>query len=127
MTRTLIDAHGSDHGLKVELWDRTLIVTQWAYDCEPDEHGHYNPRLVSVSRGLGLALTEYADTQPDPHGSQRDRIIRAATHMLCLCGSDDIEWLSEDATPAQHFLEDLDAARQRGDFDPDKTQPLDAR
>lgn len=125
-TMTLIDAHGSDHGLKVELWDRTLIVTEWCEACEPNEAGGYDKWLHRGSFELGAALREYAanDGRWDP--SMTSRVTGAATYMLATWGGA-TEWLDDDATPADHFCEDLDAASERGEFDPDDTQPLDSK
>lgn len=124
--KTLIDAHGSDHGLKVELYGGVLTVTKWSELCEPDENGSCQPRLETGQFDLGLALREYAahDGRKDP--SMTSRVTGAATYMLAAWGGV-ADWLDDDATPADHFCEDLDAARERGEFDPEATQPLDVR
>jgi hypothetical protein len=100
----LIDAHGADHGLSVEVHNHDVTIRQWAECCEPDEHGSYSPH-IQVAR---MSLRKLLD-RSQPHfrmgvsfDSMHARIIKAALHWLDYYGGDE-ERVSDDDTPCQHF------------------------
>lgn len=97
----LIDAHGSDNGLKIELDNRDVVLSQWGKLCEPNEHGSYCPRISSVTVSLRECL-EYAFRDGRRNDSMHGRVITGALAYHSYWGGEE-EWVSDDDCPCQHF------------------------
>lgn len=108
----LINAHGPDHGLSVEVsleprsryrpaWRTTVTIRQWGECCEPDEHGSYSPHVQEATVDLRTLLTGAWHV----HGnfpSMRDRLINAALNYLGHWGGEE-NYVDDDDRPCQHF------------------------
>lgn len=116
MTRiTLIDAYGSDHGLRVEVdtYSHTVSIAQWSECCEPDENGSYAPHIQTSEMDLAECLEHARDGRHHP--SQSSRVIQGALNYLAYHGGDaDYEYLDDDDHPRRHFLECVDGSDERG-------------
>jgi hypothetical protein len=83
---TLINAHGDNHGLFVEVdtWNHLVDIGQWWEANDPDEDGVWRSYLEHVQ----VKLAELLDPkQPhmesvNPHTSQTQRVIQAALAYL---------------------------------------------
>ena len=102
----LIDAHGPDHGLRVEVctYSHTVTAVQWGELCEPDHEDEVHPRTTEIVIALRECL-EYAAKDGRWHDSQRDRVICGALHYLSHWGGT-VYWYPEGTTPCQHFDHD---------------------
>lgn len=107
-TMILIDAHGTDHGLKIELDNRVVSVTQWAQLCEPDENGDWCPHLLHFTCTLDEAM-QASKRYSTTFASQASRLKTGAIDTMFRDGHDYQDDLPESAEPADYFSEDLDA------------------
>ena len=112
----LIDAHGTDHGLRVECSNREVTIVQWGELCEPDESGSYRPHLHETTMTLAECLVR---VEFGHHSSQKSRVISGALSHLFHFGGEET-FLDDDDRPSDHFIEDLVQARkdQSGTYAP---------
>lgn len=105
-TITLIDAHGSDHGLRVEVdtGQHTVTIVQWGELCEPSPAGNFMPHTQTRTMSLRVCL-EYAAKDGRRTDSQRDRVITGALHYLSYHGGTE-ERFDEGTRPCDHFAYD---------------------
>jgi hypothetical protein len=104
----LIDAHGSDHGLSVEVERRQVTIRQWAEYDEPDEDGSYSPHIQMATVDLATLLDstavhmKHSGNPPSVHKGMRDRVVDAALAWLSYWGGEE-ERVDDGDRPCQHF------------------------
>jgi len=102
----LIDAHGPDHGLKIEVTSRhCVVVEQWGECCEPDEHGSYSPHIQHVEvllRDLLDSSAPHYSGAGASHKSMHDKVKDLALAYLGYWGGEE-RYVSDEDRPCQHF------------------------
>lgn len=112
----LINAHGPDHGLSVEVVYGDVIVRQWGERDEPDEHGSHMPHIqtarIALENLLDKNLPHYACGNVS-RGSMHEKIIDLALKRpLWTADGIDIGAVMP-LTPEGHVTEDAKAAVRR--------------
>ncbi len=102
-----INAHGSDHGLSIEidLDRRSVTIREWAECCEPDEHGSYSPHVVSATIWFEDLLApngKHRSCGQVKSTSQREHIATLAINWLAYWGGDE-ERVDDSDRPCDHF------------------------
>lgn len=101
----LINAHGPDHGLSVEVVYGDVIVRQWGERDEPDEHGSHMPHIqtarIALENLLDKNLPHYACGNVS-RGSMHEKIIDLALNWLGYSGGHEC-FVDDTDRPCDHF------------------------
>jgi len=107
MNIVYIDAHGPDHGLKIEIdTDRhEVTVRQWSECCEPNDEGSYSPHIQTATVELSRLLdpkAEHLRGRVLDRSSMRRKVADAALCWLGYWGGDE-EPCEDDERPCDYF------------------------